>query len=112
MSKKENNTRYYVHTNPIVNQDNTTVSILKSDDTGRIYEIQFCPTISLSVFLNKEEAKRHHGNHHIFGTIQIKNNEDFDDIWNAIVEALEKRTEVVAGKTVSAMTQLKIGEFE
>jgi hypothetical protein len=44
--------------------------------------------------LNKEEAAKQGSNHHIFGTIQINNAKDFDDLWNAIVEALEKRKDM------------------
>lgn len=86
--------RYYVHSNCVHTSDNTTVTLLKNTELGRIYEITLCPTISLSVFLSKEESEKHNCNHHIFGTIQINNDEDFDDVWNAIVEALEKRKEL------------------
>jgi len=80
---------WHVHSNPVVNQMNTNVSIIKKDASGRTYEIQLCPTISLSVWLPEKEAKR--GNHHIFGVIQVNDGNDFDAVWNAIADLLQKR---------------------
>lgn len=71
----------------------TTVSIGKKTQDGRVYEIQLCPTVSLSVWLAKEEWEKY-GSHHIFGTIQVKNEQDFDELWNAISNILEKRKDM------------------
>ena len=86
---------WHVSTNPLIDQSRTTLSISKQNSSGRIYQIQLCPTVSLSVFLTEEESLKHgKSNHHIFGTIQVNDSKDFDDLWNAIVEALEKRKDM------------------
>lgn len=72
----------------------TTISITQYDPkTKRTYEIQLCPTISLSVWLPKEEVEKKGSSHHIYGIIQINSNEDFDRVWKAIEEAMKKDPE-------------------
>ena len=90
---KEKQVAWHVSARPLIDQLRTSVFISKKDDY-RTYEIQLCPTVSLSVFFSEKEAKRQGSNHHIFGTIQVNNAKDFDDLWNAIAEALEKRKDM------------------
>jgi hypothetical protein len=83
---------WHIASNPIVNTSNTSVRISKKLKDGRVFEIQLCPTVSLSVWLFDETLTKKLGsNHHIYGVLQINGEKDFDELWNAIEEVLEKR---------------------
>jgi hypothetical protein len=87
---KEPTTTWHIHAMPVIDVDRTDIHITKYDPkTKRTYDIRLCPTVSLSVFLPDNEAKLRGGNHHIYGILQVNNDNDFDTLWNALTEMLK-----------------------
>lgn len=82
--------KYHVFSRPVIDARNTTVTMtMKKGD--RTYEIQFLPTVSLSIWLGEKEAKQKGSNHKIFGTLEVNDDKAFMDLWNAINDVLKAR---------------------
>ena len=94
MSKSEEKKpviKWHGHARYVPQAEDITLSIEKTAH-GKEYRIQLCPTISLSLFSNQPEALKAWGgsNHKILGVLPVNSNEQFEDLWNAIFDVMQK----------------------